>query len=207
MNSGHASPSKYISAADLLGIEARVVISHVIEGKALKWVVYFRNKEKGLLLNSRLNLATISRIFGLETDRWRGKEVVLHPIVVMIFGRPTEIIRVRVPADPSRYLKADDLEGRESRVVISHVVGSKICAPFVVYFNNNEKGLLLNKSNQAAISRVHGCDTAAWAGAELVLYPTRVKVFGTPTEIIGVRLPAPEQNKDIAERAAASGPL
>lgn len=99
MNINDVYPSKYVAAADLKDGNARVIIARVeVEkiGDDTKPVLYFKGKQKGLVLN-KTNSKTIASIFGDETDDWTGGELILFPIMTDYQGKPVEAIRVRAP--------------------------------------------------------------------------------------------------------------
>lgn len=107
-NINEAFPSKFLSAADLMGNTVRVQINNVIfedvgRGADMrrKPVVYFFNKSKGLALN-KTNANMIAAAYGNETENWRGAEVELFPTVVDFQGRSVDAIRVRVPPRSAR---------------------------------------------------------------------------------------------------------
>jgi hypothetical protein len=96
---------------------------------------------------------------------------------------------------PSKYLAADDLQGRAVPVTIRDVEydemrdprsGKKIFKP-VIYFEKKVKGLVLNKTNAFAIAAVLGDDTERWKGGKIVIYPDRTLVAGTERDCIRVR--------------------
>jgi hypothetical protein len=88
-------------------------------------------------------------------------------------------------AFPSKYLRPTDLQGRQVVVKISRLemqdVGDK--EKPVLYFEDKEKGLVLNKTNSNTITAAYGEETGDWEGATIVL-------FETPVEFQGKRVPA-----------------
>ena len=99
MDIRNAFPSKYLKASDLQGREVNVIINRVVDSEEVgqdqhKPVVYFKDKEKGLVLN-KTNSNIIQQLYGHETDDWRGKDIVLYPTVVDFRGTPADTIRVR----------------------------------------------------------------------------------------------------------------
>lgn len=78
---------------------------------------------------------------------------------------------------PSKYIKADDLQGQRLLLTIMSVtieeVGEKEHKP-VMRFVGKEKGLVLNKTNATSIAQIYGDDTMAWSGQriELMAVPT-----------------------------------
>jgi hypothetical protein len=101
MNINKAFPSNYIKVSDLDGRNAVVTIDRVEletigQGKDAeeKAVVYFRGKEKGLVLN-KTNALSIVEITGSdETDDWNGHRVVLYPSKTDFAGKRVDCIRV-----------------------------------------------------------------------------------------------------------------
>lgn len=94
-----AFPSTYLKAADLQGRNVSVVMDHVkMEdiGGDHKPILYFRGKEKGLVLN-KTNSNNISIAYGYETDEWTGKAIELFPTMVDFQGKSVEAIRCRPP--------------------------------------------------------------------------------------------------------------
>jgi hypothetical protein len=92
--------SKYISAADLRGRDATVTIDRVEIEKMpnsgeKKPALYFRGKDKGLLVN-KTNFNTIAEVLGAEdTDDWEGKQITLYPTETDFQGKMVDCIRVR----------------------------------------------------------------------------------------------------------------
>ncbi len=92
-------PSKYLKASDLQGNEHEVTIDGVItepmNDGAVKAVVYFVGKKKGLVLNVT-NKESIKLAYGIDFENdWPGKELVLFEAMASMNGRPVPAIRVR----------------------------------------------------------------------------------------------------------------
>jgi hypothetical protein len=105
-------------------------------------------------------------------------------------------------AFPSQYLKAADLNGRTPNVTIKEVsletVGED--SKLVVYFNNSEKGLVLNKTNANTIADILGSeDTDDWPGK-------RIKLITAKVEYQGKRVPAIRVEEADANGHAAPAP-
>lgn len=107
MRVDEAFPSKYISAADIAGKTVRVTISgYEIEsiGQGVqaqtKPVLYFRGKQKGLVLN-KTNAQAVQMMHGPELDDWVGCEIELFDVMDSFQGKPTPAVRVR-PVRPQR---------------------------------------------------------------------------------------------------------
>ena len=97
-------PSKWIKAADLQDRNVMVVMANVEKeeiGKEMKLVLYFKGKERGLVLN-KTNSNTIVDAYGDDTEDWFGKEIVLFPIMTDFQGKSVEAVRVRAPMPKDR---------------------------------------------------------------------------------------------------------
>jgi arabinogalactan endo-1,4-beta-galactosidase len=99
MRISDAFPSNYLKASDLQGRNVTVTISHVdmeTLGQDTRPVLYFKGKEKGLVLN-KTNATNIAQMYGDDTEDWSGGEVILYEAMVDFQGKTTPAIRVRVP--------------------------------------------------------------------------------------------------------------
>jgi len=110
---------------------------------------------------------------------------------------------------PSKYLKADDLDG-EMTVTIKSVVleeleskdRGKQSKP-VAYFREFDKGVVLNRTNWGTIAKQHGDDSDMWVGKQIVLFAMDVEAFGEMVLAIRVKLPRPQSKL----RPAAPAPV
>lgn len=100
--------SKFLKASDLQGQEVKVTISNVgkeqfeNDGKPeIKPVLYFVNKDKGVVLN-RTNSNAVSGAYGEDYTQWAGNQITLFPAMVDAWGETKEAIRIRVTADNMR---------------------------------------------------------------------------------------------------------
>ncbi|MGH8592794.1 MAG: hypothetical protein ACREV3_02735 [Gammaproteobacteria bacterium] len=94
--------STYLRSADLKGRTIKVEIDEVRlesmpDSNEDKPVLYFRAKDKGLVLN-RTNATLLSERFGDDTDQWAGQTIELTTERVNFQGRMVDGIRVKVPA-------------------------------------------------------------------------------------------------------------
>jgi len=99
MKISESFPSKYLKATDLGGREIRVIMAHVeIEklGDDEKPVLYFKGKEKGVVLN-RTNANAISDGYGDDTDEWVDQPIILFSVMTDFQGKVGPAIRCRVP--------------------------------------------------------------------------------------------------------------
>jgi hypothetical protein len=106
--------------------------------------------------------------------------------------------------DQSRFLKAADLKGEKKfriKNVTEELVGTEAQKEkkLVVWFTNDERGLVLNKTNNRAIRGAYGDDTTGWVGKIIAVFPTMVDMRGKMTPALRVRIPPPKQ-------AAAAAP-
>jgi len=109
-------------------------------------------------------------------------------------------------AFPSQYLKAADLDGQPQDVTITKVemepVGREKQMKAVVYFEGWDKGVVLNKTNATAISKIASTwETDEWAGVTVTLFPTFVEFGGEQTEAIRIR--APKKGKVAAAKVVS----
>lgn len=92
-------------------------------------------------------------------------------------------------AFPSAYWKAADLNDKPVKVTMSKVVMEDIGGDHkpILYFEDNEKGLVLNKTNANNIKVLYGADTKEWIGKEIVLFPTVTDFQGRTVDCVRVR--------------------
>ena len=101
MNADAMFPSKYIKASDI-GDHKPVVkvasieieeLGNAEEGKEKKPVLYFENREKGLVCN-KTNWNTMIALYGGETDNWIGKPIRLQSMEVAFKGKMSMSVRI-----------------------------------------------------------------------------------------------------------------
>lgn len=100
MNIQDAFPSKFLKASDLQGMEPIVTIDQVKyepvgKDKEMKAVLYFKGKEKGLVLN-KTNANKITELLqsGI-TEEWQGQRVRLFATETQFGGDMVDCIRVK----------------------------------------------------------------------------------------------------------------
>lgn len=106
--------SAYIGAWDLQGKDVTVTIARVVAGELAKAgtskkdkapIIYFENREKGMVLN-KTNMRIIASIYGgFKVKTWIGKQIVLFATTCQFGPNTVDCIRVR----PAKYLT----DGRE----------------------------------------------------------------------------------------------
>lgn len=106
---------------------------------------------------------------------------------------------------PSKYLKGEDLGGKEVTVTIKEMkvermgVGAEKEDKPVLYFERATKALILNRTNALMISGLYGPETGMWGGKRITLYATTVRAFGKETDAVRVK-------KALPSAAAPQGP-
>lgn len=103
-------------------------------------------------------------------------------------------------AFPSKYLKADDLDGEDRVFTIKQIRMETIGKgekeqKLVIFFEDEEKGLVCNKTNAKTIAKLYGGDTDEWPGKKIILFPTEVEFQGEPTMAIRIRQRTPGASK------------
>jgi len=95
-------------------------------------------------------------------------------------------------AFPSKYLKAEDLQGKRHTVQMNYVEVEKLGDDDrpVLYFVGKKKGLPMNKTNAETVASAYGWETDAWAGKYIDIFPADVEFKGKMTKGIRLALPA-----------------
>ncbi len=111
---------------------------------------------------------------------------------------------------PSKYLRASDLDGDTPVTMKSLIVGeiSQEEKP-VLYFREEAKGLVLNKTNGKTIGSLHGSETDDWPGKKIILYSTEVDFRGEIVDAIRVRrrIPADDEVEESDQNERSSLPF
>jgi hypothetical protein len=93
-------PSRFLKAADADGDLTLTIRSVQPErfgqGSQVedKWVVYFHEVDKGLVLN-KTNMSTIAKLYGDHTDDWAGQRITLYATDVQFQTEMVPALRVR----------------------------------------------------------------------------------------------------------------
>jgi len=108
-------------------------------------------------------------------------------------------------AFPSKWLKSGDIpEDSDMLLTIARVEvetvgqGDEAEQKPVIYFDETEKGMVLNKTNADTISKLHTPETDNWIGKRIALFATEVDFAGKQTLALRVRLRAPQISKPAA---------
>lgn len=92
-------PSQFLKAGDLHGRDVRVIMARVERetiGQDTKPVLYFKGKDKGLVLN-KTNAGTIGDFYGDDTEDWYDQPLILFPVKTDFQGKTVDAIRCRIP--------------------------------------------------------------------------------------------------------------
>ncbi len=108
--------------------------------------------------------------------------------------------------DKSRFFRADDLNGdRKLRIktATEELVGAEADKEkkLVIWFTNDERGLVLNRTNNRTIRGAFGDDTTGWAGKVIIIFPMTVEMGGKTVPGLRVRIPPPKHSSQAAAAA------
>ena len=109
---------------------------------------------------------------------------------------------------PSKYLKAEDLRGKDGKGWREFNVSINSCEvedmggedhemKYVLRFAGAEKGLPLNKTNAETIAEVYGTRSEDWIGKKVILFVTTVGTPQGPKPGIRIRIPAETTSDEI----------
>jgi hypothetical protein len=110
--------------------------------------------------------------------------------------------------DKTKYLKAADFGDQEKKFRIKSVtpeelgVGKDKETKLVVWFTNDEHGLVLNRTNNRTLRAAYGDDTAGWVGKVIAIFPMMVDVRGKLTPALRVRIPPPKKKPEATATAS-----
>ena len=98
----------------------------------------------------------------------------------------------------SKWLKADDLdEARKLRirdVSVERIGIGKDQEKLVVWFEDEDQGLVLNSTNNRTLMDAFGDETDDWASQVIVLFPTTADYRGRQVAALRVRIPPSRDN-------------
>ncbi len=97
--------------------------------------------------------------------------------------------------DQSRFLKATDLEAEKKfriKSVTEEVIGESREKKLVVWFTNDEHGLVLNKTNNRTLRGAFGDNCEGWRGKVVAVFPTMTDMRGKMVPALRVRIPPPK---------------
>jgi hypothetical protein len=114
--------------------------------------------------------------------------------------------------DQSRYFKAADMPA-EKKLRIKSVTEESIGTgkdkdtKLVVWFTNDNRGLVLNRTNNRTLRGAFGDACDGWKGKIVVVFPTQDDFRGRMVPVLRVRIPLPkEANGQLAAKPLAAAP-
>ena len=103
MNASTMFPSKYLAGVDFEDEDRILTITSLDEeeiddkekGKILKYIIWFKEEDKSLILN-KTNVNNLIGLFGPETDDWVNQRVYVGASEVDFQGKTTMAVRIRI---------------------------------------------------------------------------------------------------------------
>jgi hypothetical protein len=111
---------------------------------------------------------------------------------------------------PSKYLKADDLDGdvevtiKEVRLEALKTKSGEDEQKPIVYFSEGEKGLVCNRTNWNAIVKQHGDESDLWVGKKVTLTVVDVDAFGEVVPALRIKPPKKASSGSAFPKAIAT---
>src|SRR4051794_3178372 len=114
--------------------------------------------------------------------------------------------------DKSKYFRAEDIEGEDDRKLrIKNVTaegfdreGAKE-RKLVLWFSNDDRGLVLNKTNNRTLRGAFGDNTDDWIGKVVIVFTTVTDFRGKMTPGLRVRIPPPKEAAAGTKPGSAKG--
>jgi hypothetical protein len=80
----------------------------------------------------------------------------------------------------SKYMKADDLNGRSATYTVSGCIAEDVGddRKLVLAFSETDKPLVLNTTNATTMAELHGPETDGWEGKKVKLVPATTQFQG-----------------------------
>ena len=97
-------PRRYATGEDLQGKAITLTIASIVREKmhpqanapeVEKWVMYFKEARKGVVLNRTLAYQIAEFLGSEETDEWLGKRIAIYPQPMTVAGKKVVAIRAR----------------------------------------------------------------------------------------------------------------
>jgi hypothetical protein len=114
--------------------------------------------------------------------------------------------------DQSRFFKAQDLS-TEKKFKIKSVTEEEVGMgkdkerKLVVWFTNDNRGLVMNRTNIRTLRGPFGDNCDSWIGKVIVIFPTMAEFRGEMKPALRVRIPPPKGNgQSVAAKPAAPPP-
>lgn len=97
-------PRRYATGADFGGKAFTLTVAKVSSEKMRpqpnapetdKWVIYFKETQKGVVLNRTLAYQIAEILGSDDTDHWTGQKITLYPQPMTVAGKKVNAIRAR----------------------------------------------------------------------------------------------------------------
>jgi hypothetical protein len=112
--------------------------------------------------------------------------------------------------DKSKYMKAVDFD-REKKFRIKAVTAEKVGEDkepkLVVWFTNDERGLILNRTNNRTLREAFGDNTDGWVQKIILIVPTMADLRGKQVQALRVRILPPKPGNGATPTPAAPTPV
>jgi hypothetical protein len=112
-------------------------------------------------------------------------------------------------AFPSKYLKASDFEGDTPIVTIASIafeeVGKEKDVRPILYYEGEQKGIVLNKTNATNITKIYGSETNDWIGKKVQIGTAWVDFQGQSVEAIRIYPPKQQRSSPNAPLKPSNG--
>jgi len=114
--------------------------------------------------------------------------------------------------DQSKYFKAADMP-TEKKLRITDVteewigMGNDKEKKLCVWFTNDHRGLVLNRTNNRTLRGAFGDACDGWKGKIIVVYPTTDEFRGRMVPVLRVRIPPPKEGKGQTVAAKPNPPV
>ena len=104
-------PRRYATGEDLQGKAYTMTIAKITKEKMHpqpgapeieKWVLYFQETKKGVILGRTLAFQIAELLGSEETDDWVGKQITLYPQPMLVAGKHVVAIRARAATQESQ---------------------------------------------------------------------------------------------------------
>jgi hypothetical protein len=114
--------------------------------------------------------------------------------------------------DKSKYFRAEDLQS-EKKFRIKEVTVDEIANnrgekedKLIVWFTNDKRGLVLNKTTNRVLRGAFGDDVSGWKAKVIIIFPTPVPFRGKMVPGLRVRIPPPKQAAATGNGQAVAAP-
>jgi hypothetical protein len=104
--------------------------------------------------------------------------------------------------DKSRFFKAEDIKGEKKfriKDVTEEKIGDDKEKKLVCWFTNDERGLILNKTNNRTLRGAFGDPVKGWIGKIIVIFTMLVDNRGKMGPGMRIKIPPPKQSAATAE--------